>query len=95
MQEKQPNITRREQIRICWNLQYIVKDSVFFINILCFWYEFRIEKTKKLIKTWHKRHIRIKTPILFIRCNMQKIRILKSKAKNKFFFAISLLIVFL
>lgn len=50
---------------------------------------------KKMEKTWHKRHIRIKTPILFIRCNMQKIRILKSKAKNKFFFAFSLLIVFL
>ena len=50
---------------------------------------------KKKIKTWHKRHIRIKTPILFIRCNMQKIPFLESKAKKKFFFAFSVLIVFL
>lgn len=84
-----------EQIRICQKLQYIVKDSFCFINILCFLHKFRIEKRDFFIKSWHKRHIRIKTPILFICCNMQKIRILKSKAKNKFFFAFSVLIVFL
>lgn len=42
----------------------------------------------------YKSPFRIKPPILISRCNMQKIRILKSKAKNKFFFTFSVLIVF-
>jgi len=84
-----------EQIRIYQKLQHIVKDLFYFINILCFLHKFRIEKKDFLIKSWHKRHIRIRIPILFIRCNMQKIPFLESKAKNNFFFAFSILIVFL